>query len=149
VDLWTFRDEKLKRKRQSMMLRKSLALLVLLQSTIAFVAPSMQPSHRASTWLAEGEGGDSTDILNSPSFLQRKLEVLKSDIEQAEKDLEEAQALAAAGKEEWKPQLDDLRKEVRFVFCCMSEGGTKPGRSFRIFKREWLVRERERMTKQP
>jgi hypothetical protein len=53
-----------------------------------------------------------TDILSSPAFLKRKLEVLKSDIEATIKETEEAQALAEAGKAEWGSQLDALRLEV-------------------------------------
>ena len=56
------------------------------------------------------------DILNSPAFLKRKIEVLKSDIEATEKEAEEARALAEAGKAEWGPQLDALRAEVSHLF---------------------------------
>lgn len=62
-----------------------------------------------------GEAADSSpemDILSSPAFLKRKIEVLKSDIEATEKETEEAQARAEAGKAEWGPQLDSLRSEV-------------------------------------
>lgn len=55
-----------------------------------------------------------TDILNSPAFLARKIDVLKSDIEKAEDELDELQELVAAGKAEWGDQLDDLQVEV----CC-------------------------------
>ena len=53
------------------------------------------------------------DILNSPAFLKRKLEVLKSDIEKTEADLEAALERAEVAKEEWGPQLEDLQREVR------------------------------------
>lgn len=53
-----------------------------------------------------------TDILNSPAFLKRKIEVLKSDIEATEKETEAAQAQVEVGKAEWGPQLDALRQEV-------------------------------------
>jgi hypothetical protein len=60
------------------------------------------------------------DILNSPAFLKRKIEVLKSDIEATEKEAEEARALAEAGKAEWGPQLDALRAEVSRLFVLSS-----------------------------
>jgi hypothetical protein len=56
-----------------------------------------------------------TDILSSPAFLKRKLEVVKSDIEATVKETEEARALAEAGKAEWGSQLDNLRTEVSSV----------------------------------
>ena len=54
----------------------------------------------------------STDILNSPAFLKRKIDVLKSDIAQAEADIVAAQEQAQAGKAEWGPQLENLEREV-------------------------------------
>lgn len=54
---------------------------------------------------------DATDILNSPAFLQRKVEVLESDIAALEKEIEEANAVYLAGKEEWGPKFDFLNKE--------------------------------------
>ena len=56
------------------------------------------------------------DILNSPAFLSRKIDVLKSDIAKAEEDIEAATALAEAGKAEWAPQLEDLQREVSHSF---------------------------------
>lgn len=56
------------------------------------------------------------DILNSPAFLSRKIDVLKSDIAKAEEDIEAATALAEAGKAEWAPQLEDLQREVSNSF---------------------------------
>jgi len=53
-----------------------------------------------------------TDILNSPAFLKRKLEVLKSDVAKVDNDLEQIKEQVAAGKAEWGPQLDDLQVEV-------------------------------------
>lgn len=52
------------------------------------------------------------DILNSPAFLKRKIDVLKSDLEGMDAEIEEARVRAEAGKAEWGPQLDDLRLEV-------------------------------------
>lgn len=56
-----------------------------------------------------------TDILNSPAFLQRKLEVLKSDVAAVGEDLAAAKDLLKAGKEEYGSQLDDLQNEVRRI----------------------------------
>ena len=65
---------------------------------------------------ATAAGDDAgNDILNSPAFLKRKLEVLKSDIEKTEADLEAALERAEVAKEEWGPQLEDLQREVRNV----------------------------------
>ena len=55
------------------------------------------------------------DILNSPDFLKRKLEVLKSDFAKATEDLEAAQARLEAGKAEWGAQIDDLDKEYQNI----------------------------------
>ena len=68
---------------------------------------------------AAAEGGipeetkaSSDDILNSPAFLNRKVEVLQSDIAALEKELEEANAVASAAKVEWGTKFDMLNKEV-------------------------------------
>ena len=53
-----------------------------------------------------------TDILSSPAFLKRKIDVLKSDIAAIDKEIEEARERAEAGKAEWGPQLEDLKREV-------------------------------------
>lgn len=61
-----------------------------------------------------------TDILNSPAFLKRKIDVLKSDIAQAEADIAAAREQVETGKAEWGSQLEDLEIEVRclhFHFC--------------------------------
>lgn len=58
----------------------------------------------------------SSDILNSPAFLKRKLDVLKSDIAKADDDLEAAKQRLEAGKAEWGDQLDELQKEVSNCF---------------------------------
>lgn len=70
----------------------------------------------------------STDILNSPAFLKRKIDVLKSDIAKAEEDIELAKQRLEEGKAEWGAQLDELQKEVSSTYtavcsrhrpCCM------------------------------
>ena len=69
---------------------------------------------------AEEQAGDAAaspdDILNSPAFLQRKLEVLESDIATAEEDLAAATERKEVAKEEWGPQLEALEREVRFYW---------------------------------
>jgi hypothetical protein len=64
---------------------------------------------------ANGSSSGATDILNSPAFLKRKLEVLKNDLEKAESDLVAALERAEVAKEEWAPQLEDLQREVSVV----------------------------------
>lgn len=55
---------------------------------------------------------EQADILNSPAFLKRKVEVLQSDIKAFEGEIEEANAEYLAGKEEWGTKFDMLIKEV-------------------------------------
>lgn len=62
-----------------------------------------------------GADAGATDILNSPAFLRRKLEVLHSDIAQVDTDIEEARSRLEAGKVEWGPQLDELQKEYQNI----------------------------------
>ena len=72
-------------------------------------------------WAEEGEeeadsasseaGG--ADILSSPAFLSRKIDVLKSDIEAADGEIAELTKAVEEGKAEWGEQLDKLRAEVR------------------------------------
>lgn len=83
------------------------------------------PSFRASTCLrAEEEsageaeaapaGGSAAgdDILSSPAFLKKKLDVLKNDIAQIDTEIEEGKKVVEAAKAEWGPQLDGLQSEV-------------------------------------
>eukprot|EP00522_Entomoneis_paludosa_P007308 CAMPEP_0172453934 /NCGR_PEP_ID=MMETSP1065-20121228/11071_1 /TAXON_ID=265537 /ORGANISM="Amphiprora paludosa, Strain CCMP125" /LENGTH=233 /DNA_ID=CAMNT_0013206181 /DNA_START=89 /DNA_END=790 /DNA_ORIENTATION=- len=90
------------------------------------VAPSSCHRPAASTCLFSQEDGNApeegaptdsgaSDILNSPAFLQRKLEVLQSDIAKVEADTEEARARLEAGKAEWGGQLDELQKEYQNI----------------------------------
>lgn len=60
----------------------------------------------------DGGAADPNDILNSPAFLKRKLEVLESDIVTAEEDLVLATENKEVAKEEWGPQLEALQREV-------------------------------------
>lgn len=70
---------------------------------------------KASSSPEGGGGGDVTDILNSPAFLKRKVEVLQSDVAALEKEIEEANALAASGKAEWGAKFDMLNKEAKGI----------------------------------
>mmetsp|Transcript_35152 Transcript_35152/g.43017 ORF Transcript_35152/g.43017 Transcript_35152/m.43017 type:complete len:232 (+) Transcript_35152:171-866(+) len=54
---------------------------------------------------------DSSDIMNSPAFLKRKLEILQADISKAEEDIENAKKELSKGKEEWGDKLDALNRE--------------------------------------
>lgn len=53
----------------------------------------------------------SNDILSSPEFLKRKLEVLQTDIATAEEELTNSVEKLEVAKEEWGPQLDALQRE--------------------------------------
>lgn len=59
-------------------------------------------------------GDASSDILNSPAFLQRKLDVIKSDIVKAEEAIDAAKVQLEEGKAEWGKQFEDLEAEVCF-----------------------------------
>ena len=62
-----------------------------------------------------GNGGEgNSDILSSPAFLKRKVDVLKSDIAAAEAEIEELKIAVEEGKAEWGDQLDQLQTEVGF-----------------------------------
>jgi hypothetical protein len=67
----------------------------------------------------ETENGDgvtavtgANDILSSPAFLKRKLEVLETDITNSEEELAKAMERLEVAKEEWGPQFDNLSREV-------------------------------------
>ena len=55
---------------------------------------------------------EESDILNSPAFLTRKVEVLQSDIAAMEKEIEEANTVYLAAKEEWGAKFDRLNSDV-------------------------------------
>ena len=77
-------------------------------------AQQTQESHPGDHMLpAEKE----SDILNSPAFLKRKLEVLNSDISNVDERIEKAKAALEAGKAEWGDKLRELEREVSFVSC--------------------------------
>lgn len=66
--------------------------------------------------FAEAGAADSSsdatgDILSSPAFLKRKLEVIKADIAKSEEGIKTSQAALEAGREEWGSKFADLSKE--------------------------------------
>ena len=61
------------------------------------------------------DGGAGDDILNSPAFLKRKIDVLKSDLEAADAEIATLTAAVEEGKAEWGDQLEKLQTEVCFV----------------------------------
>jgi hypothetical protein len=109
-----------------------LYVLVSLHSTFSFSLAPARCVHPTSTCLfseEESSAGEApaeeaaaamnneapviaTDILNSPAFLQRKLQVLQSDIAQMDADAEAARQQLEEGKAEWGSQLEALQTEV-------------------------------------
>jgi molecular chaperone GrpE len=68
---------------------------------------------------------DTTDILNSPVFLRRKLEVLQKDMHVTERELEVAQQQLKQNKAEWSSQLDELSKEYQQIQSRMNAQNTQ------------------------
>ena len=58
-----------------------------------------------------GEG----DILNSPAFLKKKVDVLKGEIKSADEDIEVAEGELRAAEEEWGDQMRRLKGEFDFI----------------------------------
>ena len=74
----------------------------------------MAEEETAEEQTEEGSGDAAAspdDILDSPAFLKRKLEVLESDIATAEEDLAAATERKEIAKEEWGPKLEALERE--------------------------------------
>jgi hypothetical protein len=111
----------------------TLSLLALASSVDAYafsspvsVGASSRMAFRPSTCLRaesekESESADKSssdagsDIYSSPAFLNKKLEVLKADLAKVDEKMAVEKARLEEGKAEWGPQLDDLKKEVRYV----------------------------------
>lgn len=127
---------------------KQLFLLSSIASLDAFLAPPSLHAPSCSTWQsqtlrhpssplhAEADADNSaaadeapveeeTDILNSPAFLKRKEEVLKSDIAAMEKKIEETNAVYLEGKEEWGAKFDMLNKESKGMQDRLSKQGSQ------------------------
>lgn len=66
-----------------------------------------------------------TDILNSPAFLKRKLEVIQSDTAKVEENIEAAKTRLEEGKAEWGSQIGDLEKEYILIQQRMSAQSNK------------------------
>jgi len=73
----------------------------------------MHPEHTTDELSLPPEEG--TDILNSPAFLKRKLELLKEDVTKVENDIEEMTLKVEEGKAEWGERLDQLDKEYKNI----------------------------------
>lgn len=117
-----------------MITRPTVLLLISLLTASEAFAPSSRPTAFSGVTLfsseepaAEAEkkseakkddGAD--DILNSPAFLKRKLEVLKEDLTKIDVDIEEAKATFEANKAEMGEKFDRLKLEVslyeQFIF---------------------------------
>jgi len=90
-------------------------------------------SNEEETAAAEGENTaaaapaavDASDILNSPAFLKRKVEVLQSDLAALQKEIEEANAVYLAGKEEWGPKFDMINKESQAMQERLAKQGSQ------------------------
>jgi len=74
---------------------------------------------------AASEKGSETDILNSPVFLQRKLDVIKSDIEKTDEAIENAKAKLEENKAEWEPQVKSLEAEFQAIQNRFSTQGSQ------------------------
>ncbi|VEU44922.1 unnamed protein product [Pseudo-nitzschia multistriata] len=71
---------------------------------------------------SDGEDAPAADdILSSPAFLKRKVEVLESDIAKTEEDLVAATERKEIAKEEWGPQLEALEREYTNIQQRMTE----------------------------
>lgn len=70
---------------------------------------------------AAAPAADVNDILSSPAFLKRKLEVLESDIAKTEEEIVAATERKEIAKEEWGPQLEYLQREYTNIQLRMTE----------------------------
>lgn len=100
-----------------------LLLATLAPESSAFYVPHPAISHHYTTRLQMSNADESkakakplpdeehSDIMNSPAFLKRKLEILQSDIQKKEEDIAQANEDLARGKEEWGAKFEQLEKE--------------------------------------
>lgn len=86
-------------------------------------APSEEGKGEGDLGEAIGElpDEDATDILNSPAFLRRKVDVLQSDVEKIDAEIDEANKCLEENKLEWGPKLDDLQREYLNIQDRMSK----------------------------
>jgi len=64
---------------------------------------------------ATAPAGLGDDILNSPAFLKRKLDVIKSDIEKTDEAIETAKAQLEENKAEWEQKIKSLELEFTAI----------------------------------
>jgi hypothetical protein len=92
------------------------------------VGASSRTAFRSTTGLRAAEGADdmdkasgdgASDILSSPVFLKKKLDVIKSDLAKVDEKMTVEKTRLEEGKAEWGGQLDDLKKEVRAISPCL------------------------------
>lgn len=83
------------------------------QMTQSVLRPSTMLYAEEAEEAPAAASGAADDILNSPAFLKRKIDVLKSDIAAIDEKISAANEVYEAGKAEWGPQIENLRKEVR------------------------------------
>ena len=85
-------------------------------------AEAEEPAAEETKQVPEAElpSEDDSDILNSPAFLRRKVEVLESDLAALAKEVEEANAIYLQGKEEWGSKFDALNTEVSCAISLLS-----------------------------
>merc|ERR1712241_645408 len=80
--------------------------------------------------ITEDLSESATDILNSPAFLKRKLELLNEDVLKVETDIAEMKGIVEEGKAEWGERLDQLDKEfVNIQERLIKQTGESGGRA--------------------
>mmetsp|Transcript_2717 Transcript_2717/g.3207 ORF Transcript_2717/g.3207 Transcript_2717/m.3207 type:complete len:267 (-) Transcript_2717:55-855(-) len=63
----------------------------------------------------ETSSSSTDDILNSPAFLKRKLEVLQKDVAQLDENISNVNGIYEENKAEWGSQIDALRNEYTTI----------------------------------
>jgi len=74
-----------------------------------------KPSEESNDGEDKASAASGLDILNSPAFLNRKMEVLKNDVAQADEQIEELNQKIEMGKAEWGSQLEALDNEYKTI----------------------------------
>lgn len=91
----------------------------------AFVVPALNLPTRAlspiSRLYSENSDSKENDILNSPAFLKRKLEVIQSDISKVEAQIMNANTAIEEGKEIWGDKFAQLSQERKILQERMSK----------------------------
>ena len=85
-------------------------------STCLFLSDEQEQSAGESAQEQNSNNNAPDDILNSPAFLKRKIDVLKSDIAKTEEGIAAAKQRLEEGKAEWGGQLEELQKEVSVLW---------------------------------